>query len=244
MKKRIAIFSVLMLVLTAGINIYGAETPKALNTIENKIERKIDPNKPMVALTFDDGPSAKYTEIILDALKKHNSAATFFVVGSAAEKNKDILVRMVKEGHEIGNHTHDHARLTELTDKELNFQLLETQRIITNATGYTPVIMRPPYGALNDELTKKIPMPAIIWSIDTLDWKHRNTEVICNNILKDIKNGDIVLMHDLYETTAKAAEIVIPELVNRGYQLVTVSELYEYKKVELLAGRVYRNMYR
>lgn len=244
MGKRIVIFSILLLILTTGINIYGAETPKTLNSLDNKIERKIDPNKPMVALTFDDGPSVKYTEIILDALKESNSKATFFVVGSAVERNKDILVRMVKEGHEIGNHSFDHKRLTELTDKEFEFQLLETQRIITNATGYTPIIMRPPYGALNDELTKKIPVPAITWSLDTLDWKHRNTEVVCDNILKDIKDGEIVLMHDLYETTAKAAEIVIPELVNRGYQLVTVSELYEYKKVELLAGSVYRNMYR
>lgn len=214
------------------------------NTVEEKInKRKIDPNKPMIAITYDDGPS-KYTPEILDVLKENNSSATFFVLGSQVNRNKDILVRMLEEGNQIGNHTYNHKKLTTISDEELYKQIRGTDDLIYRATGYTPSIMRPPYGATNEELNKKIQKPVINWSIDTRDWENRNTEIIVNSILEDVKDGDIILMHDLYDTTAEASKIVIPELVKRGYQLVTVEELFEYKEATATVGMQYYNVYK
>lgn len=208
------------------------------------LDREIDPDKPMIALTFDDGPSEKYTPIILDALKENNANATFFVLGSEVKKNKDTLIRMVAEGNQIGNHGYNHKDLTSISDDELRQQLVGTDEFIEDITGSIPSIMRPPYGFVSDELDKKINKPIILWSLDTLDWQNRNTEKICSNVLDNVKDGDIVLMHDIYDTSAEAVKIIIPELIERGYQLVTISELNQYRDdTTLLAGHTYSNMY-
>lgn len=210
---------------------------------EQENKRIIDPDKPMIALTFDDGPS-RYTPEILEVLKENNSAATFFVLGSEVNKFKDTLNQMIEEGNEVGNHTYNHRDLTKVSDEELYKQIQGTDDLVYNASGYTPAIMRPPYGASNDELNKKISKPVIKWSIDTRDWENRNVEMITNEIFENVKDGDIILMHDLYDSTAEAAKIVIPQLVEMGYQLVTVSELSEYRGVSLTAGQQYYNMYK
>ena len=205
--------------------------------------RDIDPDKPMVALTFDDGPSPRYTPTILDVLKENGATATFFVLGIEAEKNKDLLTRIIDEGNEIGNHSFDHKNYTLLSDEELNYQIDTTEKIIEEATGYIPSIIRTPYGFVNDDLIKKIDYPIILWSLDTLDWENRNAETIYNNIIENVKDGEIILMHDTYESSADAVKLVIPELIKRGYQLVTISELSEYRGIPLQPGNVYSNMY-
>jgi peptidoglycan/xylan/chitin deacetylase (PgdA/CDA1 family) len=123
-------------------------------------------------------------------------------------------------------------------------QVQGTDDLIYMATGYTPTVMRPPYGTTNVETNKKITKPLIHWSIDTRDWENKNVEMIKNSILENIKDGDIILMHDIYNSTVEASEIVIPELVNRGYQLVTIDELVEYRGAMLLSGEQYYNMYK
>lgn len=209
------------------------------------LDKEIDPNKPMVALTFDDGPSENFTPIILDVLKENNANATFFVLGNEVKKNKDTLVRMVNEGNEIGNHSYNHKDLTSISDFELYQQIVGTDEFIEDITGVIPTVMRPPYGFINDRISSRIYKPIILWSLDTLDWQNRNTEKICSNILDNVKDGDIVLMHDIYETTADAVKSVVPELVKRGYQLVTVSELNQYRQATtMLAGHKYSNMYK
>ncbi|NLJ59094.1 MAG: polysaccharide deacetylase family protein [Tissierellia bacterium] len=210
---------------------------------EEKDQRVIDPNMPMVAITYDDGPS-QYTTEILDVLRENNSVATFFVLGSRVYNNEDILNRMLEEGNQIGNHSYNHKDLTTISDEELYKQIKGTDDLIHIATGYTPSVMRPPYGSTNDGVNSKIPKPIINWSIDTLDWENRNTEVISNTILENVKDGDIILMHDLYDSTAEASKIVIPELVNRGYQLVTIDELFEYREVTLVEGEQYYRVYK
>lgn len=210
---------------------------------EQEDKRIIDADKPMIALTFDDGPS-KYTPEILEVLKENNSKATFFVLGSEVNKYKDILNQIIEEGNEIGNHTYNHKDLTKVSDEELYKQVQGTDDLIYNACGYTPAVMRPPYGASDDELNKKISRPVIKWSVDTRDWESRNTQMILDNIFDNVKDGDIILMHDLYETTAEAAKIAIPKLVEMGYQLVTINELSEYRGLHLTAGQQYYNMYK
>jgi peptidoglycan/xylan/chitin deacetylase (PgdA/CDA1 family) len=220
-----------MLIITMKIQVFA-------------LDIEIDPNKPMVALTFDDGPSKDYTSIILDTLKENNSRATFFVLGSEVKDNEEILVRMVNEGNEIGNHSYNHKDLTSISDYELYQQIVGTDELIEDITGITPPVMRPPYGYVDDSIASRIYKPIIMWSLDTLDWENRNSETICSNILDNVKDGDIVLMHDIYGTTAEAMKLVIPELIERGYQLVTVSELNQYKQANMLAGQTYSNMYK
>ena len=188
--------------------------------------RKIDKNKKMVALTYDDGPSI-YTPRILKTLKENNSVATFFVVGNRVPMYSDTVKKAYDMGCEIGNHTYEHKSLPNLSETEVKRQISKTNKEVKKAIGEKPVIMRPTGGATNANVKQWVGMPSIIWSIDTLDWKTRNADSTKRAVLGHVKDGDIVLMHDLYSATATASETIIPELVRRGYQLVTVSELAE-----------------
>lgn len=190
------------------------------------LTRKIDKNKKMVALTYDDGPSI-YTPRILKILKENDSVATFFVVGNRVPTYSDTVKTACDMGCEIGNHTYEHKCLTRLSEAEVRRQISRTNKNVKKVTGQTPVIMRPTGGATNTNVKKWVGMPSIIWSIDTLDWKTRNADSTKRAVLDHVKDGDIVLMHDLYSATATASETIIPELVKQGYQLVTVSELAE-----------------
>lgn len=188
--------------------------------------RKIDKNKKMVALTYDDGPSI-YTPRVLKTLKENNAVATFFVVGNRVPTYSDTVKKAHDMGCEIGNHTYEHKCLTRMSETEIRRQISRTNKNVKKVTGQTPVIMRPTGGATNANVKQWVGMPSIIWSIDTLDWKTRNADSTKKAVLDHVKDGDIVLMHDLYSATATASETIIPELVRRGYQLVTVSELAE-----------------
>ena len=188
--------------------------------------RKIDKNKKMVALTYDDGPSI-YTPRVLKTLKENNAVATFFVVGNRVPTYSDTVKKAHDMGCEIGNHTYEHKSLPNLSETEVKRQISKTNKEVKKAIGEKPVIMRPTGGATNANVKQWVGMPSIIWSIDTLDWKTRNADSTRRAVLNRVKDGDIVLMHDLYSATATASETIIPELVRRGYQLVTVSELAE-----------------
>lgn len=193
---------------------------------------EIDPLKPMVALTYDDGPSKNSTPRILETLRANGGRATFFMVGNRAEKNGAVIRQMVSQGCEVANHTYDHTLMSKVDPAELERQLMMTNQVVANAGGVTPVLMRPCGGDTNDAgmgVAGAISMPAVLWSIDTLDWKTRDAEKTVSAVLDHVKDGDIVLMHDLYETAADASDVIVPELIRRGYQLVTVSELASYR---------------
>lgn len=202
----------------------------------------LDPTKPMVALTFDDGPSRK-TERILDCLEANGGRATFFVVGTQLEKFPEITKRASDLGCEIGNHTYDHANLTKISGDEIRHQINSVNELVLNATGKKVTLVRNPYGAgIKDEHVKKyMEYPMIMWSIDTLDWDHRDTDKTLKAIRKDVQDGSIILMHDLYDATAAAVEVIVPELIAEGYQLVTVTELFAAKGYPLEAAHYYRN---
>lgn len=190
------------------------------------LTRKIDKNKKMVALTYDDGPSI-YTLRVLTTLKKNDAVATFFVVGNRVPTYSDTVKKAYDMGCEIGNHTYEHKSLPRLSEAGVKEQMSRTDEAVKKVTGQTTVIMRPTGGATNENVKKWVGKPSIIWSIDTLDWKTRNADSTKRAVLNHVKDGDVVLMHDLYSATASASETIIPELVKRGYQLVTVSELAE-----------------
>ena len=193
---------------------------------------EIDPLKPMVALTYDDGPSKNSTSRILETLRANGGRATFFMVGNRAEKNGAVIRQMVEQGCEVANHTYDHTLMSKVDPAELERQLMMTNQVVADAGGVTPVLMRPCGGDTNEAgmgVAGAISMPAVLWSIDTLDWKTRDPESTVKAVLDHVKDGDIILMHDLYETAADASDVIVPELIRRGYQLVTVSELASYR---------------
>ena len=173
----------------------------------------------MIALTFDDGPSA-HTDRLLDIFKKYGGKGTFFVVGYLIDSRPETLKRIAAEGHEIGNHSWNHKQLTTLDEKELTDQIMKTRAKIYDITGVDVHIMRPPYGAYNDfvrKIAEKLEVPLINWSVDTVDWKTKNAQAVYNEIMKSTKDGSIILCHDLHKTTVDAMETVIPKLIADGY---------------------------
>lgn len=220
------------------------EDSKAQQDPKDKQERIIDPKKPMVALTFDDGPHPKYTLKILDALEKYKGRATFFVLGSRAEKYKNVIKSIDKNGNQIGNHTYDHKELTKLKSSQIINEITKTSDILNGIIGSRPDTVRPTYGSINNSVKLNAGAPLILWSIDTRDWKTRNKQMIINEVKGKVKDGDIVLMHDIYSTTADAAEVVIKDLSSKGYQLVTVNELYKARGIDMVNGKAYYNAYK
>lgn len=198
-----------------------------------------DPSKPMVALTFDDGPYSPVTDRILAKLEEYGGHATFFVVGNRVSTYSASVQRAVKDGCEIGNHTYEHKNLTKLTGVQIQKQLHDTDLAVAYYAGAATSLLRPVGGALNDTVRSSAGKPLINWSIDTLDWKNRNAASVKSRALNNVKDGDIILMHDLYKTTADACDTLIPELVNRGFQLVTVSEMAAAKGRTLQNGTLY-----
>lgn len=199
----------------------------------------IDPNAPMVALTFDDGPNPSNTKRILDVLNTNYSHATFFVVGTNAEKYPDTLKAISSSGSEIGNHSYAHTNLTKVSAAEVEEEIAAVNRAVKKATGENTTVIRPPYGAFDDDLLNQLQEPIVLWDLDTEDWDSRNAQIIVDKILSEVKDGDIVLMHDIYESTAEAVEILVPKLKEQGYQIVTVSEMARYKGKELELGKPY-----
>lgn len=199
---------------------------------------KIDPNKPMVALTFDDGPG-KHTDRILTVLEKYRAKATFFVQGKNVSGYKETLSRADKIGCEIGNHTWSHVNLSQSSVSTISQQISSTNSAVYNAIGKYPVVYRPPYGECNSTVLGSIAMPAIMWSVDTLDWKTRNASKTLASVKSSTKDGGIVLMHDIHSPTADAVEPVVKHLLMQGFQLVTVSELLSYKNGGAVSGKVY-----
>ena len=219
-------------------------TYTATYTSTEKSKRKIDPNKPMIAITFDDGPGAGSTSI-LNTLEKYNVVATFFDIGYNIVRYPDIIKREAALGCEIGNHTYNHPVLSNCTTSQIKSELNQNYNAYKKILGYGPKLCRPPYGSVNSTVKSTLSsmgIPIIYWSIDTLDWKSRNAASVYNIATSQAYDGAIILMHSLYTSTAEAVAKIVPALLNRGYQLVTVSELAKYKGYNLKAdGTVYYN---
>lgn len=198
-----------------------------------------DKSNNMIALTFDDGPG-RHTERLLDILKTNNAKATFFMVGLNLEGDYGYLAkRMIEEGHELGNHTYDHADLTGLGEDDVRWEFTKVDELLNGIyPGAKTVLTRPPYGAKNETVLENMDTPAMFWNVDTNDWQTRNAAAITEVVL-DAKVGDIVLMHDIHEETVDACEMIIPKLIAAGYELVTVGELARANGVELQIGKPY-----
>lgn len=207
--------------------------------------RDLAPDQPMIALTFDDGPHYQQTPRLLEILEKNNVRATFFLLGSRAEwsGSPEAVEKIAASGNEIASHTHNHENLATLSEETLIAEIENARETIYNLTGDYPTFIRPPYGSFNDLVKKYANAPLITWNLDSEDWKSRDTDTIVAHVLEEAGDGKIVLMHDIHYFTVDAAEILIPELLDRGYQLVTLRELFYYKGVDLENGKVYHSAY-
>lgn len=200
--------------------------------------KKRNDSKKMVALTFDDGPNYN-TNKVIDTLNKYGVKATFFVLGTKIKGNEYILKKMSDSGMEIGNHTFNHLLLTKYKEEKIKEEIDSTSNLIFETVGKRPRLLRPSYGAFNKRVKDASNSPIIIWDIDTLDWKRHNSKKIASRVLNRVHDGDIVLMHDIYSATANALDIIIPELLERGFDIVTVPELFYYKEISLEKGKAY-----
>ena len=203
----------------------------------------IDPSRPMIALTFDDGPG-KDTQRLLDTLEQYDARATFFMVGPNVQQYPEDVKRMLDIGCELGNHTTNHPQLTKLSPEQILDEINTTTEAIKAATnGIGPTTVRPPYGAINDTVKATVEYPLIMWSVDTLDWKTRNAQSSIDIVMSKASDGDIILMHDIHKESVDAAVQLIPALINNGYQLVTVSELAQARGITLENGERYSQIY-
>ncbi len=213
------------------------------SSLIHQINRYIDPQRPVIAFTFDDGPRLGTSDDIEEILMKYGQSATFFVLGQKIEGKEDIIIDMINHGHEIATHSHTHKNFNSISDETLAFEVNEPVRLIEELTGYeySPTSIRAPYGASNDHVKSQVQYPFILWSVDTLDWRYRNANVVTQHVLAHVSDGDIVLMHDLYESTQMAVERLVPELIEQGYQIVSVSQLAKHRGATLESGQVYRS---
>lgn len=222
--------------------IQETETPEEIIIdADAQPEETVTPDKPMVALTFDDGPS-KHTDRLLNIFEQHGGKGTFFVVGNILDSRPETLQRMAADGHEIAGHSWNHRQLTKLSSSELTDQLMSTRAKIYELTGVDSTVIRPPYGSYDNTVKNVCAYLGIVivnWSVDTLDWKYKNPDRIYQTIMNEVKDGDIILCHDLHGTTVDAMERVIPALIAEGYQLVTVTELLSNGDSGITAGSVY-----
>ncbi len=215
--------------------------PEAVQTIGNKAARLVagegmlrlmeqelmeqSQAHPEVALTFDDGPSPKYTPLLLDGLKERNVRATFFLLGKNVKENQKLVQRMQAEGHLLGNHTYNHVQLNKIPETTARQEILKTNNEIYEATGNYPEYMRPPYGAWKKNMELCVEMLPVFWDIDTLDWKSQNVDAILKAAGEEPEDGSIILMHDEYQTSVEAALLLVDRLKEKGYEFVTVDEL-------------------
>lgn len=192
--------------------------PKEPTPIDPEVEK-------VVALTFDDGPNPKVTPKLLDLLDRYNAKATFFMIGYNISWQNDLVKEVLARGHCVGNHSTEHDSYSKMSVSGVVADATEIFDKLESILGRRPHLLRPPGGAIDQERADALGVPIILWDVDPLDWKYRNAETVSQNILKSVKSGDIVLSHDLYESTYEAMEIVIPELARQGYRFVTVDEL-------------------
>lgn len=224
------------------------------DALQNEVKQKNEQmdalrenREPKVALTFDDGPGI-HTERLLDALKTYHAKATFFLIGKNAARYPQLMKRMEAEGHAVGNHTYGHRTLTRLSAVGIGDELDRCNAVFQTMLGHPAALLRTPGGSHNATVrlvAEQKGMPVIGWSVDTRDWESRNVDKILEVAFGEngIRDGSIVLMHDIYETSVEAAEAIIKRLYEEGYTFLTVSELLAERKGEVLAGKAYDSAY-
>lgn len=218
------------------------EDSEKTDEIKREDESDSDQYIGRIAFTFDDGPTVSVMEKILDKCEESGAKVTFFVCGYKIGQNcHAVMQRAIELGCEIGNHSTNHPNFYKLSEEEIKSEIDTTNRLIKEAAGIDATLMRPPYGNLTKEIAIKLDMQFILWSVDPEDWKYRDTQTVYNNVINHVNDGDIVLLHDIYQTSYEAFCLLVDTLQEEGYQLVTVSELMEESGMSLVNGYFYYN---
>ena len=222
---------VIFIIFLFGVRIFKGSHPR------EKINREINPEKPMVAFTFDDGVKEYYTLKVLDILYENQATATFFINGKNIRSNEALVKKVVGEGHELGNHTFKHNDLTTLTHDEIKLEVEKTQSEVERVIpGYSLKYVRPPYGRYDDKVLKAISQPLVLWDLDSGDWTSPDANKIYSEVMKNVKDGDIIVFHDDNAETVEAIARTVPELQKIGIQLVTLTQLDYYRQNKLTAN--------
>lgn len=187
--------------------------------------RQGETDRKAVALTFDDGPHETWTPALLDGLKERGVKASFFLMGENIEGKEEIVKRMAEEGHLIGNHSYRHVQLTKAGVDEVCASFEKTGDIIEALTGERPQYVRPPYGDWNEELECRTNLTTVLWNVDSMDWSYKNCSQIVNKVCREVEDGDIILMHDIFRSSQEAALEIVDRLTKEGWRFVTVDEL-------------------
>ncbi|MEV5891860.1 polysaccharide deacetylase family protein [Nonomuraea fuscirosea] len=225
---------------TGAVEVAGAASiapaPAAINGVTVEQTRPVDCRRvKCVALTFDDGPG-RYTDALLRHLANYRARATFFVVGQNVAASPGIVRRTYAAGHEIGSHTWSHPDLTKLSAARVRSQLARTDQAIKAVIGVRPKLVRPPYGAFNATVRLQTRRPIVMWSLDTLDWRLRDSAKVARRALKSVCPGSVILFHDIHPSTVRAMPRILRTLSKRGYRFVTVSQLYRGRPPRLVYG--------
>lgn len=197
-------------------------------------------DKKTVAFTFDDGPSSKYNAQFLDVLARNKAHATFFMVGTMMNNCQKCVLDTYNSGNEVGSHTYNHMNIKKNNALDVNDNLKQVDDLFYKITNDHIKYVRPPYGSYSKENLENINNPLILWNIDTEDWSHHDVDYIVNSVMENVQDGSIILMHELYETSLQALEVLLPRLYAEGYQVVSVSELANMKGKTLESGHAYR----
>ena len=237
----IAILDLLDLTISK-VGYSGPELAVAPFSRHVRISERVFDGKKLVALTFDDGPSAETTPKLLDILYEKEVPSTFFTLGNMARNNPDIVKRAEKEGHVIASHTMYHQNLVTIPISSAESDINESKSVLKEILGHSVKYTRPPYGNTNSKVSKIIDTPLILWSVDTEDWKSKDPEKIVETAMSQIHDGAIVLMHDIYPTTIEAMPKLIKTIREAGYEFVTITELADMRDVDLESGERYYNI--
>jgi peptidoglycan-N-acetylglucosamine deacetylase len=228
------ILTVFLSILTAGAQDSSSTPSPAPSPAKPATYAQVRVDQPYVAMTFDDGPSAENTPRLLEMLKQRNIKATFFLIGQNAAANPEIVKRILADGNEIGNHSWTHPQLSKLSDDRVTAEITKTQDAIKEATGFTPTLLRPPYGAITarqrEWIENRFGLNIILWSVDPFDWKRPGASVITQRILSQARPGAIILSHDIHKQTVDAMPATLDGLIAKGYKFATVSELIAMNK--------------
>ncbi len=222
---RRAFAAVLVLILLTGVPLRAYAEAGVWRSVKNDHAR--------IALTFDDGPHPHLTHRILEILEKYGIKATFFMVGVNVENYPDVAREVLAAGHEVGNHTYSHSHMLPLSIEACEEEMGRCEDVLEELCEYRPHLFRPPEGALTENVRRCSELgdySLILWSLDTRDWEDKNAAHITERVLDSVSAGDIILMHDYIghsSRTPEALERLIPELLSRGYEFVTVSRLLE-----------------
>lgn len=220
----------------------NTETPKPeapATTTENKPSVQPSQGRKLIALTFDDGPSAAQTPRLLQILKEKDVKATFFVLGNMAQKSPGVIRQAEADGHEVESHTMTHANLKRSTVEGIKWEVAAINGVFTEILGHTPSLTRPPYGNVSNEVRTYVNQPLILWTVDPEDWKYKDAAAVRSKVVNGAFDGAIILMHDIYATTVDAVPGIIDELRAAGYEFMTISELAAARGVQLQNGVTY-----